>query len=283
MSARALRALAAPVAATALLALTPADPGVVLVMEVTEHTGGPQLDRMEMMISGERLAVPVAGPGGMNMTVIFRGDMGETGALLTIDHANRTYFVMDEATVAGVADQMGAAMAQMEAMLESLPPEQREAFEKMRAQGGMPGMPGATPAEPPSIDVRDTGETDTVNGFAVRKHEIFVDGIKRREMWTTPWSRIEGGDEVRAAFEAMGAFGNALLEKMPRMPGQDSGADMAIMEATAELGVPVLSREYGDDGALLRESTLHSVERRDLDDSVFEPPAGYRKSDPTGG
>ena len=268
-----------------LLGATTASPGVVFHIQTTLHSGGTTtVDTLEVRIEGPNIAMP-AGPSGTGM--IFRGDQGENGQVYVVSHEQSSYMVIDESFVKGVGSQMSAAMAQMDEMLANLPKEQREAIERARAQSGgaMPGgagMPSAAHAAHASeLETRATGERDTMHGFPVEKHEVFRGDVKVREIWTTDWSRVDGGAEAAAAFERMASFFAEVMSAMPSMPG--APMDNPLEAGQWDRGFPVLTRELAADGSVTAESEFISNEQRSLPASDFEPPSNYRRQDPMGG
>lgn len=44
-------------------------------------------------------------------------------------------------------------------------------------------------------------------------------------------------------------------------------------------GFPVRTRWFDDEGNVTRESTLRSIEKRDLEPSLFDVPKGYKVQD----
>ena len=69
--------------------------------------------------------------GDMNASVIFRGDRQQ---LVVLDHNRKTYFVLDDQVINRVSSQLGNMMAQMEARIANLPPDQREMARRMMQQ-----------------------------------------------------------------------------------------------------------------------------------------------------
>jgi hypothetical protein len=276
---------AVALASVPLLGMGSWNPGVIFEITTVDHTRSPVVtDTARLQIEGPDVAMDVSGAGEGGGRMIFRGEARE---MIVVDDAERSYMVMDEATLESLANQMSAAMAQMEQMLESLPPEQRAMIERMREQGmgGMPGMenmPGMGPA--PEIEVRATGHSDTRAGYPVAEWEVSEDGVVARRLWITPWSEVDGGDEARAAMVGMVEFFDDFLDALPRMPGQDEpmirnpfrNIDMAE-------GLPVFTQELAPDGAVEQESTITAVERRTLGAETLQPPADYERRDIPGG
>jgi len=167
----------------------------------------------------------------------------------------------------------------MEDVLKNLPKEQREAIEKAQREGVTgAGIPGAMkPRSKP--EVRRTGERGEKQGYPCVKYEVFQDGRKIREIWTTDWDNIDGGDEAEDAFRGMGAFFEALWKALPPMPGGEDpfGGQNPYDEMNFENGFPVVSMGYGEDGGLEDESWLRRTRRQRIDPSAFEPPSGYKR------
>lgn len=253
-------------AALPLLGAGALNPGVVFQITTTHHTASPPRTEVGTLeIEGPNLAMSVQGGEGEGR-LIYRGDARE---MIFEDHAEGTYTVIDEATLERIAGQMNAAMAQMEAMLENLPEEQRAMVRQMQERG-MPGMPGMDAMERPEVETRPTGRSDTRNGYPVEEWEVLEDGEVARRMWVTPWDEVDGGDEARVAMTGMVEFFEAFIEAMPRMPGGPMIQNpFRNMDVTG--GIPVWTQEIGSDGSVEMESELTSSERRTLPASTFEP------------
>lgn len=273
---------AVPFALFAFVAAPTANPGVAFEITTTDFTSSPAaVDVSRIEIEGPNVAMGVAGADGEGR-MIFRGEEGE---MIVVDDTDRSYFQLDSATLAGLASQVNAAMAQMEQMLAQLPEDQRALVEQMRARGmgGMPGM-DAMPAAAPEIEINNTGRSDTKAGFAAEEWEVLEDGTVARRLWVAPWSEIDGGEEARAAMAGMIAFFDDFLAAMPTMPGQDEpmirnpfrNFDMAN-------GMPVFTQELGADGSVESETVVTGVERVTFGPERFEPPQGYEARELPGG
>jgi hypothetical protein len=44
-------------------------------------------------------------------------------------------------------------------------------------------------------------------------------------------------------------------------------------------GFPVVTRDFGNDGALKVETVLRSAKRQTIEPSAFEPPSGYKRQE----
>jgi hypothetical protein len=241
--------------------------GAVLEFETTGDSSGSSTTRISAQDGSSR--IETAGnedAAGM----IFDG---ERGALIVLDHERREYSVMDEATMQQMATQVGAAMQQMREALKDMPPEQRAMAEQMMKQQ----MPQA-PADDSTLE--ETGETVTINGFDCRWYKVSESGRKTTELCVTPWSDIDGGEDVAEPMRRMSAFFEEMARQFSEAAGMDvMGRQQNLFEHMEKLdGYPVLVRDLGDDGGIRSETRLTSAESADVDPALFEPPAGYRET-----
>lgn len=257
------------------------NPGVVFEIETTDHEQSPpKTSEMQIAVEGKDVVADIlsGGDGNGRGKMIFRGDRGDNGEVVVVDDDNKTYYVMDDAAIQAMAGQVGAAAGMMEEALKNLTKEQREAIEKAQKQAGAGTMPGAMkPRSKP--EVKRTGERGDKQGYPCVKYEVFQDGKKIREIWTTDWDNIDGGDEAEDAFRGMGAFFDALWKALPPMPGGEDpfGGQSPYDGMNFENGFPVVVTGYGEDGGLEDESWLRRTRRQRIDPSAFEPPSGYKR------
>ena len=270
----------------------PFNPGVVFEIEVKDHEQSPpKTSEMEVVIEGRNIAIPVSSSDGQSGRgkMIFRGDRGENGEVVVVDDDKKTFYVMDDETVRALSGMVAATQTNANKMIEealkNMPKEQQEAIrqaqqqaissEKAAMAGGMAGA--MKPRSKP--EVKRTGERGEKQGYPCVKYEVFQDGRKIREIWTTDWDNIDGGDEAEDAFRGMGAFFEALWKALPPMPGGEDpfGGQNPYDEMNFENGFPVVSIGYGEDGGLEDESWLKITRRQRIDPSAFEPPSGYKR------
>ena len=256
--------LAAPLAA-----LEPVGPGVVFESEIKDVRRN-TTQAMTASIEGNLIKVDVPGEAGQaKNAMVFRGDRQE---LVAIDHGRRTYMVIDQATVKQLASQVGAAMSQMQAMMQNLPPEQRAAMEQAMRGRGMGAAMGPPPAP---AELKRTTERAEHAGYDTVKYEVLRGDRKVREMWVTDWANLPGANEVRGAFESMGTFAKELFSNLAQVAGQ---MDLDIYEQMQQAnGYPVLTIEFNEAGEPTTETRLVSAAERTVDPSTFEPPADYRR------
>ena len=261
--------------ASALTLPLPALAGSVLVLEMKEYYEDPPVvSTIEISAEGNATRMEVATPGRAEAGgMIYRGDSGE---MLALDHADESYYVLDEESMQRMGAQLSGAMKQMQEALESMPPEQRAMAEKMMKQHMPQEM--TQPKQPPA-SLHATGREDTVNGFDCDHYEVRRDERLVRELCVTPWDEIPGGRDLAGSLLGMAGF----FERMASTISEETG--IAVMGDQQEIfghleeldGYPVLTREFDESGEVTSESVLQSAATEDLDPSLFEPPAGYRE------
>ncbi len=259
------------------------NPGVIFEVETKDHEHSPpRVGEMEIKVEGPNLTIPVmAGSGGSggNGKMIFRGDKGKNGEVVIVDDDRKEYYVMNDKSMKAIAGQIGAVAGAMEEVLKNLPKEQREAIEKARKQASA-GSGAVGPMKPRAKpELKKTGEHGDKGGYPCVKYEVFQDGKKIREIWTTDWDNIDGGDEAADAFRRMGAFFEAIWESMPTLPGGEDpfGGQNPFDEMNFENGFPVVVTGFGEDGNIEDESILKGTRRQRIDPAAFEPPSGYKR------
>ena len=267
-----------------IAAPTPApvlNPGVVFQVETTFHDyAPPRVEEMEVLIEGPDVLMPMMGGGetGAMGRMIFRGKQGKHGTMVVVDDKKRTYFVIDDAVVRAMAGQGDAASQATEEALKNLTQEQREAIKKAQQQAGTGAVPGVmAPRSKPEVIM--TGERGDRQGYPCVKYEVFQDGRKIREIWTTDWDNIDGGDEAADAFRGMGAFFEAIWKALPQLPGGGDpfGGQNPFDGMNYVNGFPVVSIGFDEDGTIEDEAILKGTRRQYIDPAVFMPSAGYKR------
>ncbi|MBC3759587.1 hypothetical protein H7U19_14310 [Hyunsoonleella sp. SJ7] len=252
-------------------------PGVVFEIEVKDHEQSPpEVDIMEASIEGKNLkiGIPAGADGRGKGQMIFRGDRGKNGEMIIVDDDSKGYYVMDDATLESIMGGVDQSKKMMEEAMKGLTKEQRDMIEKMQKEHGTT-IPGMTPPVT-KPELTKTGEKDTKKGYPCVKYEVHVNGKKTREIWTTDWKNIDGGDEARDAFNSMKNFYEGIKERVGNM----SGSKDMFTDLNFENGFPVLAQEFDENtGALEGESTLRSTRRQAIDPDAFEPPSGYKRQE----
>ena len=246
--------------------------GVVYEIETSYEGREPSVN--ELSVQGELLKMGIErGPSGQSGDLIWRGDRRE---MVVVDHEDKTYMVLDEATIERLTGQVNQALSSVQEAMKNLPESQRAMMEKMM-KDQMPQVSETSAA----VEVRPTQETQTHHGYPCVKYIVNVDGVATRELWVTDWSRIPGGAETAGAFEGLLGFFSEMLESVGQVaggfPGLGEQLNGGLMIEMREIdGFPVVTRGLDAEGEVEDESSLRSATERDLDPDAFEPPAGYK-------
>jgi hypothetical protein len=130
-------------------------------------------------------------------------------------------------------------------------------------QGGAPSQPGApaAPHKPSDGSFRDTGETETIQGYPCKKYEITSSkGIT--DIWAT---------------DQLGMFGGMTMAGGPgARRGQAPQEWESVLKGSGFFPMRVVVNEGGKEKFRM---DVTSVEKTSLPDSLFEAPEGWRKLD----
>lgn len=206
----------------------------------------------------------------MEGSMIYRGDKKE---VIIINHDDKSYMIMDEATMNSLASQMEQAMSQMEQAMKDMPPEQREQVKQMM-KSKMPGM-GAGEYVEPVLKKAGSGE---VNGIKCTKYDVYKGDEKVRQHCVASWSSIEGGEEMMTVMLQMADFMDQMTKSFAKkggMMGSQVQFERNLFNQLRKLnGFPVETIEYEGD-TVEAESTFKSSKESSVPAADMEPPAGY--------
>lgn len=242
--------------------------GVVMDL-VTRDAAGEETDRSKVYAQSKMIRMDQGG-SDVKASMIFLGDR-----FVYVDHDNKSYFVMDEAMLNEVSAKISEAMKEMEAQLANMPPEQRAMVEQMM-KGKMSGMMGQADAAPkPRVESAGNKKWQS---YSCRQYAVYEGDQKIQEICAATLDDVAGADEVVEAFIGMAAYIRKMTESLPMMAneGFNPGELMAEIE-----GFPVHTVDYRG-GQVLSETSLDSVDEKELDAALFAAPDGYRRQDPLG-
>ncbi len=180
-------------------------------------------------------------------------DVG-SGQMLVLEHDKRQY--MD---LAKVAETAGAAMAQANAAMANLPPEQRAMLQQR--MGGM----GA------KVDVRvtPTGASERVASYACQVYRTEINGAHHEDSCLA--SVADAGisaadsDSLRKAFAQLKTMTEKMTGGMFKLP----------INEMPDGKFPVKITQYDDNGKPVQTVVLKSVATSGVPASDFAIPAGY--------
>ncbi|MDR3388639.1 MAG: DUF4412 domain-containing protein [Rudaea sp.] len=190
-----------------------------------------------------------------NVSLLF--DTG-SGRLLMLEHDKHQYLDM-----AKIAETAGAAMAQANAAMANLPPEQRAMIQK-RMGGAMGGMGAKV-----DVHVVPTGASDRVAGYACQVYRTEINGEHREDscLASVADAGISATDQtaLRKAFAQL----NAMTEKM------SAGMFKSPLNQMPTDRFPVRITQYGDDGKVTQVVQIKSIAASSISATDFAIPAGY--------
>ena len=257
-----------------------ADAGVVFQVETTYHSGTPSVESSEMSVEKPNIKMEIAARGGDGSTeqrdeAIFRGDRRQ---MIVVDHRDKSYMVVDEATAnqmrSQLDGQMQQAMKDLEKHLDKLDPREREMLEKMLKGRTPPAGAAIAGQRRQNRDFRRTGERGVRQGYPVVRYDVFSNGEKEEELWVTSWENIPGGSEVADSFTDIADFWEEMMDSFGAgFMGERDHNTVTFFKRIN--GFPIVTRSF-EGGELESETVLLSVSERDIDPDAFTPPPGYR-------
>lgn len=195
-------------------------------------------------------------------------------SLYVLDPKDKTYRVLDKATVERMSNKLAEARKKMDAQLAAMPPERRAMVEKMMGKAGT----GPAAATARKRDVQSTVRTETVAGRKCSVWEVHVDGAKDQELCVVPPASIPGGDEMIGTLREVGELFKSFTQNFG---GRRDKSSSAWSDLEKVGGLPILSRDF-DNGKATSETRLSAARAEAVPGSAFEVPAGYKQQEITG-
>lgn len=187
--------------------------------------------------------------------LIFKDD-----TIYGLNHAGRTYTVVDRGTIAKIAERMGQNYKNMQQQIEQMPPEQRDAMEA--------AMRGS------KTEFAKTGRSEKAEGRNCQIWEGTREGEKVIEYCVVPYASVAGGQEVVTVIKNLMNLMQAMYDAM-------SGAAMGASPFTTEWegvssidGFPVIVRVF-EEGTPMSENRLKGSRSAAIPADRFEIPSGY--------
>ena len=175
-----------------------------------------------------------------------------------------------------VASAMSEVEKQMKDQLAKLPPDQRAQVEQMMKQAlqGQAGQRGAAPAPAPRVTVERTTEQATIAGLSAKKYRVLADGQPFQDLWLASDTGLLQELQIGKASDA--------YARMSACQAGSAGPYAAVAESQEYRklfgeGWPVRIVGYPT-GTPQTLTEVVKVERRDVPESEFTPPAGFRKA-----
>jgi len=234
-----------------------------LVVKMSQATTGLDMQSEQtMFIEKDRLRMEMSGDEEYQ-TVIFRGDKN---VFWVINKEKKSYFEMTQDDIVKLKSQMENMQKMMMEQMKNMPEEQRKMMEEM-----MPSNMSAEKKEKPVYTKKGGGVK--VGKWTTTHYEGTTKGKKSSEMWTADWSQV-GFDRIDfQVMTKMGDFFSALSQEASdfmKVGSEDWEKEMGIS------GMPVRWVDYLEGGAT-SEGTVQDISQKNLEASLFELPAGFKK------
>jgi hypothetical protein len=196
---------------------------------------------------------------------IIKGD-----TIYVLDPADKSYVVLDKATMEKLGKQVSAAMEQMKEQLAKMPPEQRAQIEQMMGiQSSGAGAGGGW-----TMDAVDTGKSDKVEGRACKVWDIKLNGQPDHQVCVVPYTSLPGNEDMHSVFEKFARIFEDMAKNLPQLSGSMNTQMSALRKVN---GFPMRTRSY-ENGRLAPEEQVVKVWREQaIPASMFEVPAGYKQ------
>ncbi len=155
-----------------------------------------------------------------------------------------------------------------EAQLKKMTPEQRKAYkqykDKMEEETKEPTLKKKV-----KVEVKKTSGKTTIAGYSGQKHQVLVDGKLKEELWIC--SKINIKDELD-----LNKF-TQIMEAMRGPEAEESYESSPEYMKLIEQGYPLKRLTYDEEGNKEEVTEAKKVEKKNIPDSEFEAPKGYKK------
>jgi hypothetical protein len=262
---RVLRAVPAMI----LLAGSVASAGYLLV----DKSGG------QILVSNGRMKE--SAEGGAGPQSVF--DLGRARAWMSNPEQNLYWEgTIDElcATIRETAAAMSeAAREAMEEQIARLPTDQRAKVEELRKTLAEKRAAGEREerSKPGVIKIERTAETATIAGQPTRKYRVLVDGELYEEDWLSTDAALAKEFALDEASALMSRVSSCVASGNPARAHGEGVDEGEIYRELYPHGWPLKAVSYRS-GQAAPKSEMGRIEKRDIPDSEFAPPPGYRKA-----
>jgi hypothetical protein len=221
-----------------------------------------------MILDSDRLRLETP-RGGM----IYRGDLKK---VFVIEDKAHSYMELSPDSMQKMKGQMDQAMARMQQQMASMPEAQRKQIEAMMASRGMPGIGQAAAA--PQVTYQRTGPVRKVGTWACTPVSSVVNGNMKSDLCV---ARLSDAGLTRDDLKPLISLSTFMGTQLAQMGGQASpmaSTDFdSLTKAVGFEGFPVQTVYHLDNGQHDHETTVQSVEHKDVPADTFDIPAGYTK------
>ncbi len=239
-----------------VLAVAPLWAGVRVQVEVTDKAGK-VTERDEILLDSDRLRFNTTTAEGTRRSLLFLTDGGRD-RMVILEPARNEYREIDQQAMNQAVQQMQGLMAQLQAQLANLPPEQRARMEQM-----MKGRMGQAASAPAPITYT-AKESSSVNGFVCMRYEGTRGAEKVADVCAAKPADVHFSASDFQALDKMRKFGANLASNNPLLSGMKTDY---LLQAGFE-GYPVETINYSG-GQATTKWDVKSIERASFSDADF--------------
>lgn len=193
------------------------------------------------------------------------------GTMCLINPLKKNYWCgPPEQLKAGINEQLkggpdGELDQTLNEQLKKLPPEKRAEVRQALKKKLAAKKAAAEVAERYRVVVKDGDLSDEVAGYRAHKHEIWVDGLLRQELWVAPKVAVAGEVDLFKLQQMIGIM----------QPGSGSGwrCSDEVM-ALWKRGYPLITVDFV--GGRSRMTEVITATKKKLPASLFKPPRDYK-------
>lgn len=232
------------------------------------------LDKTNAYIKNNLLKMDfLEGGSTPNASVIFRSDKDE---MITLDHKDKSYFIMDKESMNKLSQEMNSVMTQMDEAMKDMTPEEKEMMKNMM-KGRIPNIIEHSEYIEPVL--KSTG-TDNINGYSCTRYEVYRGNEKTRQYCVTDWSNITGSEEIKVTMIKMSDFMEEFRKSFSSGTKLfDSSIEFErniFLQMSKLNGFPVQTIDY-ENGLVSAVSTFKSSNNTSIDINSFDPPDNYKE------
>jgi len=240
--------------------------GIVIVEQHGPAQGEPTA-ATKIHAEGDRLFIETQ-RDGKKQGIVYLGD---AKVMRMIDYGNKTYREMTEQDFQRLGDSMKQMRQMMDEKLKNMPPQQRQMIEQMMKQK-MGAMPGA--GAPAPVVYTKVASGQRIGQWTCDQYDGVREGQKVWEVCAVDFAQFGVQPSDMRVFQQMAEMFKSLMPQ-----GMDEMFKVGFDEQQNEQGfkgVPVHRVSFRN-GAPDQQFDITEVTRQDIDDALFEVPAGFKK------
>ena len=210
----------------------------------------------QILLDADRMRID----SGDGRSVLFLTDGGRN-RMVMLDKTKNTYQEIDEQTMKQMGEQMSGAMAQMDAAMKGMTPEQRAMMEQMM-KGKMVQATAATPKT-----VYTAKGSGSVNGFSCTKYEGALRGEKVADVCAAGPAQLKLTAADFQVLDKMKQFSSSLTSALANSPMRSAVPTSSGFESGYE-GFPIQKVTF-EGGKATERDELKSITRASFSDADF--------------